>query len=87
MEYFLPTKYPNINLSLTAPDDYLEISETVEFSSGLEVNATICRDIIIIDDQELEGNETFSVHLSTSVADVIFLQAYVAIIILDNDSK
>ena len=77
----------NINLSFTAPDDYLEVSEIVEFLSGSEVNTTLCRDIIIIDDQELEGNETFSVHLSTNVADVIFLHAYVSIIILDNDSK
>ena len=80
-------KMSNINLSLTAPDDYLEISETVEFSSGSEVNYTICRDIIITDDLELEGNETLSVQLNTSVANVTLLQTDVTILILDNDSK
>ena len=84
-EYFLPTKYTNIqiiNLSLIAPDDYVQISEIVEFSSGLEVNATICREIIINDDQELEANETFSIHiLGVSVPNVVLIHLYATITI------
>ena len=44
----------------------VEISESVKFSSGLEVNTTICREIIIND--ELEGNESFGVFLHVTPA-------------------
>ena len=77
----------NVNISLTAPDDYVQISEIVEFSSGLEVNATICREIIINDDQELEGNEIFIIHIVPNVPNVVLPHPYVEVLILDNDSK
>ena len=53
--------------------------------SGSTDNATRCVDITIIDDDALEGNQTFTVTLTTSDLSVVILSDETTVLIMDND--
>ena len=74
------------NIAMAGTDFILATSYEI-FTSGSTDNATRCVDIAIIDDDALEGNQTFIVVLNTSDPDVIFLNNETAITIRDDDSE
>ena len=57
------------------------------FTAGSQAGDTQCVEIVINDDRCVEGDEYFSVNLTTSDEDVKFHVDYAAIRILDDDSK
>ncbi len=67
--------------------DYLHKSSDLIFTSGSTDNATRCVDISILDDGALEGNQTFTVTLTTSDPDVMLGTNVTTITITDNDGQ
>ena len=66
--------------------DYLGILEIVNTSVSQE---STCYTIQILDDDEIEGNETFNVilTLNANVSSVPIIQDEASVIIVDNDGK
>ena len=66
--------------------DYLSILEIVNTSVSQE---STCYTIQILDDDEIEGNETFNVvlTLNANVSSVPIIQDEATVIIVDNDGK
>ena len=66
--------------------DYLSILEIVNTSVSQE---STCYTIQILDDDEIEGNETFNVvlTLNANVSSVPIIQDEASVIIVDNDGK
>ena len=67
--------------------DYTFNSTDVTFPSGSNDSSLGCVDIAIEDDSALEGNQTFTVTLTTSDPDVLLENNITDITIIDNDSK
>jgi len=67
--------------------DYLENSTMLLFPSNSSNNAQECINILIVDDNILEPNQTFSVLLNTSDSDVNVQNGRLEIIIVDNDCE
>jgi hypothetical protein len=69
-----------------AGDDYLSILEIVNITNSQE---STCYTIQILDDDEVEGNETFNVvlTLNANVSGVQAIQDEATVIIVDNDGK
>ena len=69
-----------------AGDDYLSILEIVNITNSQE---STCYTIQILDDDEVEGNETFNVvlTLNANVSGVKAIQDEATVIIVDNDGK
>ena len=65
--------------------DYRTISSHAIITSGSMDNDTTCANISIMDDNALEGNQTFIVALSTSDPHVILENNRTTITIVDND--
>ena len=65
--------------------DYVNVSSEYIFTSGSTSNATRCADISIVDDEALEGNQTFTVSLTTSDPNVVPGTNTTTIEIVDND--
>ena len=65
--------------------DYFSIFSVEIFPAGSIQNDTECTDIIITDDDALEGDQTFTVTLTTSDPNVILGTNTVLVIIRDND--
>ena len=60
---------------------------SLTFTPGSSENDTRCVNVTIMDDNALEGNQTFSVILSTSNPNVMLRTNVTTITIIDNDSK
>lgn len=67
--------------------DYINIYSAETFTSGSMNGATRCVDTIILDDNALEGNQNFTLTLTTVDSSVILGTAVTAIKIVDNDSQ
>ena len=76
-----------------AGSDYVSVSMDVVFPAGTSNGGMQCIDVTIIDDSEMEGDETFTVALSTSSPVVTFgnavtlENAVTTITITDNDGE
>ncbi len=68
----------------TAPSDYLQLNITLTVPSGS--NET-CANISIVSDDQLEGNETFVVLLTSSDSNIEFGNIITMVTISDNDCK
>ncbi len=66
-----------------AGSDYINISTEAVFTTG----SIRCVDISILDDNALEGDQTFTVTLSTSDPDVMLGNDVTTITIIDNDGQ
>ena len=69
----------------TAQSDYTSVSSNRVFTSGSTDNDTRCVNITVEDDEALEGDETFTVTLTTSHPNVIIGQVMTTVTIMDND--
>ena len=68
--------------------DFVDITSVQwVFTAGSQAGDTQCVEIVIIDDRCVEGDEYFSVSLTTSDEDVKFHINYASVRILDDDSK
>ncbi len=65
--------------------DYSYRSSDTIFTSGATDNTVNCVDMIILEDDALEGDQTFTVALSTSDLDVILENDETNTTITDND--
>ena len=70
-----------------AGSDYLSVSTDVVFSAGTSNGGMQCINVTIIDDSEIEGDETFTVTLTTSSPAVTLGNAVTTITITDNDGE
>ena len=59
----------------------------VSFNTSATNGSQYCLDIEIYDDNVIEEDETFSVHLSVGFADRAVSPVYTAVTIIDNDGK
>ena len=73
-------------LAATSVSDYTPLSSVETFVAGSTDNATRCVNITILDDAALEGDQTFTLTLSTSDPDVVLGNNVTLITIEDNDS-
>ena len=64
--------------------DYTSISSDEVFPSG-STDGTMCVNITILDDTALEGNQSFTLTLTTSDPDVVLGNNVTIITITDND--
>ncbi len=87
MELKLFRKHHNYTDNYTAEDgfDYFGMSPIVIFTSGSSDNNTRCVEISILDDDALEGNQTFTMTLTTSDPDVLLGTDVTNITVVDND--
>jgi len=65
--------------------DYSRISSNETFTPGSMSNATRCVNLMITDDSVLEGDQIFTVMLTTSDPDVVLGPSVTIITIIDND--
>ncbi len=65
--------------------DYTHVSTLMTFISGATNSAVQCVDISILEDDALEGNQTFTVTLTTPDLDVMLGNDMNTITITDND--
>jgi hypothetical protein len=70
-----------------AGKDYTSISEVEIFTSGSPDGASRCVDIPILDDGALEGEQTFTLTLTTSDPDVMLGNNVTTITIIDNEGR
>ena len=70
----------------TNVSDYMSLSSVETFAAGSTDTATRCVNITILDDAALEGDQTFTLTLSTSDPDVLLGNDKTLITIEDNDS-
>jgi hypothetical protein len=70
-----------------AGEDYISIFEFENFTSGSPDGATKCVDIRILDDDALEGEQTFTLTLTTSDPDVMLGNNVTTITIIDNEGR
>ncbi len=66
--------------------DYNDLSYSVVFTSGSTDNAVRCVEIPILEDNVLEGNQTFTVTLDSSDPGALLGTLSKTITITDNDS-
>lgn len=83
--YYSNTTHAIILLTAMDGSDYIYISSNEFFTSGFTNGTTRCEDIIILDDNALEGNQTITVTLTTSDPDVVIGNHVITITITDND--
>ena len=74
-------------LAAIAGSDYVSVSMDVVFPAGTSNGGMQCIDVTIIDDIEMEGDETFTVTLTTSSSTVNLVNAVTTITITDNDGE
>ena len=67
--------------------DYISVISPTTFASGSPDNATRCLNITIVDDDALEGDQTFISSLTTADPDVILGTTQTDITITDNDGQ
>ena len=73
-------------LCCTAPGDYTAVGEDLIFTAANVVGSTVCTNVTIIDDEVLEGDQSFSLSLS-STDPVMFGTDEATVTIVDNDSE
>ena len=80
--------YRNSKYAISAEEitDYSSVLSFIVFTLGSTDLTTKCVDIALVNDDALEGNQTFTVMLSTSDPDVIIRRNTTIITITDNDS-
>ncbi len=74
-------------LYATAGSDYYGTSMVLTFYHGSSDGYRKCMNVIIMDYDALEANQTFSVTLTTSDDDVLVRNNMTTVTITDNDSK
>ncbi len=74
----------HLNVTALSGSDYAYLSSDIIFTAGATVS---CVDINILEDDALEGNQTFTVALTTSDPDVVLHNDETTTTITDNDSK
>ncbi len=67
--------------------DIISNSSNEVFASASTNSDVQCVDFSILEDSALEGNQTFTVTLTTSDPDVMLGNGMTAITIIDNDSQ
>ncbi len=67
--------------------DYVKYSSNEIFTSGSDDDAVRCVDISIVEDNALEGIQTFTLTLSTSDPDVTLGNNITTINVTDNDGN
>jgi hypothetical protein len=70
-----------------AGEDYTSITEDETFNSGLPDSATRCVIIPILDDDAPEGEQTFTLTLTTSDPDVMLGNNVTTITIIDDERR
>ena len=70
-----------------AGSDYVSVSMDVVFPASTSNGDMQCIDVTIMDDSEMEGDETFTVALTTSSPVVTLGNAVTTITITDNDGE
>ena len=72
-----------------SPDDFTELSTSLEFPAGSPEGTTRCLNITINEDTLIEGNETFSVMLTliSTELGVTMGNSITTVTILDNEGK
>lgn len=70
-----------------ANSDYTSISSDEVFTSGPTDNATRCVDITLLPEDPLEGDQTFTVMLTTSDPDVMLGTSVTTITIINDDGN
>jgi hypothetical protein len=70
-----------------AGEDYVSSSEVETFTSGSPNGSTRCVGISILDDDVLEGEQTFVLTLTTSDPDVMIRNNVTTITIIDNEGR
>ncbi len=73
-----------ISFVAIAGSDYISASSYMTYTSGSTDNAVRCITVSILEDAALEGNQTFTVMLSTSDPDVMLGISMTTVIITDN---
>ena len=76
-----------VYLAAIAGSDYVSVSMDVVFPAGTSNGDMQCIAVTIIDDREMEGDETFTVTLATSSSAVTLGNAVTTITITDNDGE
>ena len=71
--------------SAEAGSDYTTISTPLEFPAALSSDTTQCATVNITEDDTFEGDETFTVELSTTTPGVVEGNNVTTITITDND--
>jgi hypothetical protein len=74
-------------LVVIAGEDYTSISEDETFNSGSSDGSTRCVVIPILDDDASEGEQTFTLTLSTSDRDVMLGNNVTTITIIDDEGR
>ena len=70
-----------------AGSDYVAFSSAETFTSGSNNGATKCVAVTILDDIALEGNQNFTLALTTADLNVLIETSALTISIVDEDSK
>ena len=69
-----------------APGDYTAVDQELTFTAADMVGSAMCINVTIIDDTVLEGDESFTLSLS-SADPVLFGTNQASVVIIDNDGK
>lgn len=70
-----------------ASEDYIDIAADLTFPVGSQMGDTVCAPVIIIDDQLVEGDETFFLSLGTILAFIEISPEQATVTIIDDDCK
>ena len=72
----------------TDGSDYNSLSEVITFNSGSLNGDTVCEEITIIDDNDVECDDVFSVSLTTNLSKVVIPpSAQSATVTIDTDEN
>ena len=76
-----------VYLAALSNSDFHTVYSMETFTQGSRNGAAKCINILIIDDNVLEGNQTFVVTLTTLDSNVILENTVTTITIMDNDGQ
>ncbi len=74
-------------ITAIAGSDYMSISSEAVFSTGSTNNDARCENVSLLQDNALEGDQIFTVILTTSDPDVMIQTNMTSVTILDNDGN
>ena len=77
-------------LSAIAPEDYVEVMESLSFLPGFSDGDMVCTNVTVLADLMVECDETFSVHLgfiSISKNNLLLGVIYSTVTLVDSDGK
>ncbi len=81
----MPLLCSHIIITALSGSDYVYLSSDMIFTSGSTDNTVVCVDINILEDDALEGNQTFVATLTTLDLDAILGNIETTTTITDND--